>query len=97
MTVEVRRPRIDDADRLPHLEPARGVVIEDSAFEVRGRDDHGKWHNVTSALHLGTVTDFRVVTRPFATVPEGAPEEGGREEAIELLVQKIVDGAQSNW
>ncbi len=29
--------------------------------------------------------------------PEGAPEEGGRQEAIELLVQKIVDGAQSNW
>lgn len=28
---------------------------------------------------------------------EGAPEEGGRQEAIELLVQKIVDGAQSNW
>jgi hypothetical protein len=28
---------------------------------------------------------------------EGAPEDGGREEAIELLVQKIVDGAQSNW
>ena len=29
--------------------------------------------------------------------PEGAPEEGGREEAMELLVQSIVDGAQSNW
>lgn len=29
--------------------------------------------------------------------PEGAPEDGGREEAIELLVQAIVDGAQSNW
>jgi hypothetical protein len=29
--------------------------------------------------------------------PEGAPEEGGREEAMELLVQRIVDGAQSNW
>lgn len=29
--------------------------------------------------------------------PEGAPEDGGRQEAIELLVQKIVDGAQSNW
>jgi|TARA_B110000263_G_C15184369_1_gene453077 hypothetical protein len=29
--------------------------------------------------------------------PEGAPEQGGREKAIELLVQKIVDGAQSNW
>lgn len=28
---------------------------------------------------------------------EGSPEEGGRQEAIELLVQKIVDGAQSNW
>ena len=28
---------------------------------------------------------------------EGAPEEGGRQEAIELLVQRIVDGAQSNW
>lgn len=28
---------------------------------------------------------------------EGAPEDGGRLEAIELLVQKIVDGAQSNW
>ncbi len=28
---------------------------------------------------------------------EGAPEEGGRQEAIDLLVQKIVDGAQSNW
>ena len=28
---------------------------------------------------------------------EGAPEDGGRQEAIELLVQKIVDGAQSNW
>jgi len=28
---------------------------------------------------------------------EGSPEDGGREEAIELLVQKIVDGAQSNW
>jgi len=29
--------------------------------------------------------------------PEGAPEEGGRQRAIELLVQRIVDGAQSNW
>lgn len=29
--------------------------------------------------------------------PEGSPEEGGRERAIELLVQEIVDGAQSNW
>ncbi len=29
--------------------------------------------------------------------PEGSPEDGGRQEAIELLVQKIVDGAQSNW
>jgi hypothetical protein len=28
---------------------------------------------------------------------EGAPEDGGRLEALELLVQKIVDGAQSNW
>jgi hypothetical protein len=28
---------------------------------------------------------------------EGAPEDGGRSEALELLVQKIVDGAQSNW
>lgn len=28
---------------------------------------------------------------------EGAPEDGGRQQAIELLVQKIVDGAQSNW
>lgn len=28
---------------------------------------------------------------------EGSPEEGGRERAIELLVQEIVDGAQSNW
>jgi hypothetical protein len=28
---------------------------------------------------------------------EGAPEDGGRREAIELLVQRIVDGAQSNW
>ena len=29
--------------------------------------------------------------------PEGSPETGGRERAIELLVQGIVDGAQSNW
>lgn len=29
--------------------------------------------------------------------PEGEPEDQGRLEAIELLVQKIVDGAQSNW
>jgi hypothetical protein len=29
--------------------------------------------------------------------PEGAPEDGGRLRAIELLVQEIVDGAQSNW
>lgn len=29
--------------------------------------------------------------------PEGAPEDNGRERAIELLVQEIVDGAQSNW
>jgi hypothetical protein len=29
--------------------------------------------------------------------PEGAPEEGGRQIAMELLVQRIVDGAQSNW
>ena len=28
---------------------------------------------------------------------EGSPEEGGRLRAIELLVQEIVDGAQSNW
>jgi hypothetical protein len=28
---------------------------------------------------------------------EGAPEDGGRLRAIELLVQSIVDGAQSNW
>lgn len=28
---------------------------------------------------------------------EGESEEGGRAEAIELLVQIIVDGAQSNW
>ncbi len=28
---------------------------------------------------------------------EGQPEEVGRIEAIELLVQRIVDGAQSNW
>ena len=28
---------------------------------------------------------------------EGAPEEEGRRDAIELLVQAIVDGAQSNW
>ena len=28
---------------------------------------------------------------------EGSPEEGGRERAIALLVQEIVDGAQSNW
>jgi hypothetical protein len=28
---------------------------------------------------------------------EGAPEDEGRSEAIELLVQRIVDGAQSNW
>ncbi len=29
--------------------------------------------------------------------PEGSPEENGRIRAIELLVQEIVDGAQSNW
>ena len=29
--------------------------------------------------------------------PEGQPEDGGRLRAIELLVQEIVDGAQSNW
>ena len=29
--------------------------------------------------------------------PEGSPEDGGRARAIELLVQEIVDGAQSNW
>lgn len=29
--------------------------------------------------------------------PEGALEETGRLRAIELLVQEIVDGAQSNW
>lgn len=29
--------------------------------------------------------------------PEGSPEEQGRIDAIELLVQGIVDGAQSNW
>lgn len=29
--------------------------------------------------------------------PEGSPEDGGRARAIELLVQSIVDGAQSNW
>lgn len=29
--------------------------------------------------------------------PEGSPEETGRQRAIELLVQEIVDGAQSNW
>jgi len=28
---------------------------------------------------------------------EGSPEDGGRREAIEILVQRIVDGAQSNW
>ena len=28
---------------------------------------------------------------------EGAAEEGGREIAMDLLVQRIVDGAQSNW
>jgi hypothetical protein len=28
---------------------------------------------------------------------EGALEDGGRDEAIELVVQAIVDGAQSNW
>lgn len=28
---------------------------------------------------------------------EGAPEEEGRRVALELLVQRIVDGAQSNW
>ncbi len=28
---------------------------------------------------------------------EGQPEEVGRIEAIDLLVQRIVDGAQSNW
>jgi hypothetical protein len=28
---------------------------------------------------------------------EGSPEEEGRTRAIELLVQEIVDGAQSNW
>jgi hypothetical protein len=29
--------------------------------------------------------------------PEGAPEDQGRLAAIEILVQRIVDGAQSNW
>lgn len=29
--------------------------------------------------------------------PEGAPEDGGRATAMDLLVQRIVDGAQSNW
>lgn len=29
--------------------------------------------------------------------PEGAPEDGGRAIAMDLLVQRIVDGAQSNW
>ncbi len=29
--------------------------------------------------------------------PEGAPEEEGRAAALEILVQRIVDGAQSNW
>ena len=29
--------------------------------------------------------------------PEGAPEDDGRQRAIDLLVQEIVDGAQSNW
>ncbi len=28
---------------------------------------------------------------------EGSPEDEGRARAIELLVQEIVDGAQSNW
>lgn len=28
---------------------------------------------------------------------EGAPEIEGRSEALDLLVQRIVDGAQSNW
>jgi len=29
--------------------------------------------------------------------PEGSPEDGGRELAMDRLVQRIVDGAQSNW
>jgi len=28
---------------------------------------------------------------------EGSPEEEGRKAALDLLVQRIVDGAQSNW
>lgn len=35
--------------------------------------------------------------RALGEYPEGSPEDEGRARAIELLVQEIVDGAQSNW
>ena len=39
----------------------------------------------------------RTVTAEGTFVEASEAEDVGREEAIELLVQKIVDGAQSNW
>lgn len=41
--------------------------------------------------------ESRTVTAEGQFLEASETEEVGRQEAIELLVQKIVDGAQSNW
>ena len=43
------------------------------------------------------IWDDRTLTTQGQYLEEGESEEIGRIEAIELLVQRIVDGAQSNW
>ena len=59
--------------------------------------------NITVAVEIVDLVENIILWESRSVIAQGQfleaseTEEGGRAEAIELLIQKIVDGAQSNW
>jgi hypothetical protein len=58
--------------------------------------------NITVSVSIVDLVENVILWESTAVVgqgqfAEGAPEDGGRRQAIEIVVQRIVDGAQSNW
>jgi hypothetical protein len=59
--------------------------------------------NITVAVEIVDLVENIILWESRSVIAQGQfleaseTEEVGRAEAIELLIQKIVDGAQSNW
>jgi hypothetical protein len=79
-------------------EPNYRAAAEGQAAQVLQRQV-----NITVAVEIVDLVENIILWESRSVIAQGQfleaseTEEVGRAEAIELLIQKIVDGAQSNW